>query len=97
MVNQQIDGLSMLAMLSAIVSSNASPLLTLFSSPPHVLVKLHQEQSLILYVRKETILPDQVKDTRFPQAKVIRNSFSRLLVHEVKSDKTFHEYVDFAS
>jgi hypothetical protein len=85
-VDKQVDGLSVLAVLNPIVPRYTCSLLSLLPPSPHVLIKFHQKQRLILNIGKEAIISDQIEYSRFAQTKVVRNRFSGLLVHQMKSD-----------
>ena len=65
-----------------------SILLALLAQP---LIELNEEQSLVLYIRKEVVLSDEIKDIRAAQAQEVWECLAWLAVERIELRKTFHE------
>jgi hypothetical protein len=57
-------------------------------SPLNVPIKLDEKESLILNVRKEVIVPDEVKDPSSAETEVKGKSFARLSVRDVPAPRS---------
>jgi hypothetical protein len=55
------------------------------------LIKLYQEQSLILNRREQVMFPNKIKDVRSSESQEVRKSFSRLSIDEIQLSYTFKQ------
>ena len=58
---------------------------------PKLLVKLHEEQGLVLDVGEQVVLADEVENVWSAEAEEVRESLARLAVERVQLGETFHE------
>ena len=54
-----------------------------FTLLPQLLVEFDEQQRLILHVREQIVLPDEVEHVRAPQAEEVRERLARLAVERV--------------
>jgi hypothetical protein len=87
--DEQVDRLAMLGLI-LLMRRNTGSCLAPLAPPPHVLIKFDQQECLILHIREQAILPDEVENARPSQAKVVGNGLARLLVCQVELDQAFH-------
>ena len=82
MINEQRDG------RNGVSFDVFSILLALLAQ---LLVELDEEQSLVLYIREEVVLSDEIKDIRATQAQEVWECFAWLAVERVELRETFHQ------
>ena len=56
-----------------------------------LLIELDEEQSLVLHVREEVVLSDEIKNVRAAQAQEVWECFAWLAVERIELRETFHE------
>ena len=92
MADEQLDRLAMLGLV-LLVRCDAGSCFAPLAPPPHVLIKLDQQERLILHVREQAVFPNEIEYARPSQAEIVGHGLARLLVHQVELDQAFHHRV----